>query len=112
MWPALIQIFRPFASLLFYRSYIKNDLADSIQREHEDLSREEAMFLAEQEIKYNRVPALDPLGAFRGPYEDVKKNLGGSWKKFKKIALWTLIIWILGPYVLGFLFLILFIPVS
>lgn len=70
----IYQIFRPFATMFFYRQFIKNDVVKDELRKHPGMHQAEAEARAEARIRNNEIPALDPAGCLRPGIDKIKED--------------------------------------
>lgn len=83
----IYQVVRPFATLLFYRHYIKEGVVKDELRKHPGMHVDEARARAEERIRNNEIPALDPAGCLRPGIDKIKEDPScvgqvlGGWAK-------------------------------
>lgn len=74
MFNVFYQIFRPFATLFFYRNYVTKNVVDELMEEDSLLTRPQAEAQAEELIRQNKIAALDPAGRFRPGVDKIKAD--------------------------------------
>lgn len=96
------QVARPFATLFFYKNYIRKECIKELRTENPRLTQEQAEAHIDHLILQNKIPALDPAGSFRPGVDRIKEDPssvsevleGWLWKGVKLLLIYAILAYV------------------